>query len=97
MRGKLRLVRIPGEAPGEVVFFQTWGAFSCWVKHEYPAAPWEWILMEGGTAIGFGDAADQESAEALLTEALSAVCPDFSEPTDPAARPGLFRRLWRAL
>jgi len=96
--GKLRLVRIPGEAKGEIVFYQSWGAFSCWVKHEYPEAPWEWILVEGKTPVAFGDCPDQETAELQLTEALEELCPEFAEPTQPTERrPGLIRRLWRAL
>ncbi len=99
MSGQLRLVRIPGEARGELVLYQSWGAFSCWVKHEYAAAPWEWILVEGNTPVAFGDCPDQEAAEAQLTEALQDLCPEFAEPTHPihTQRPGLLTRLWRAL
>lgn len=91
---KLALHRIPGEAKGELVMFQSWGTFTFWVKHEYPAAPWEWILIEEGRPVVFGDAPDQETAEQHLMEAVRQYCPDFEAPSP---KPPLLVRLWRAL
>jgi hypothetical protein len=93
----LYLVRVPGEAPQEIVFYRACGDFSLWVKHEYPAAPcWEWILVQGKDPIAFGDEPTQAAAEAALREAVAEFVPEYQvRPADQQNPPGLLRRLWR--
>jgi hypothetical protein len=106
---RLALFRVPGESPGEVVLYRGWRTFSFWVKHEYgataatateaarPAAPWEWIIVDGRVPIAFGDEPTQAAAELALCTAVAEICPTFEGDAAPEHSPGLLRRLWRAI
>jgi hypothetical protein len=69
----LYLERVPGESRGEVVFRRDYRGFTLWVKHEYEAGPWEWLIFQGKDAIAFGDAVTQKDAEGQLAAAAAEI------------------------
>ncbi len=92
----MNLERIPGEGPGEQVYYGRRGAFTVYVKQEYSGGVWDWTIVEDkDDPIAFGDANSREDATDQMLEVLDTRCPPG--PDEAPARGGLVGLLGRLL
>jgi hypothetical protein len=89
---KLELAPMPGEGPGEQVWGGARDGYAYQLKHEYPAATWDWtIVTGGGQPVDFGVCADRAAAELELEAAMLRVAPP--PPPPPGGLAGMVGRL----
>ncbi|HXJ24508.1 MAG TPA: hypothetical protein VNH17_02355, partial [Streptosporangiaceae bacterium] len=83
--------QVRGEHPEEIVYTASWRTFTIWLKHEYAAAPWEWIIVDGRYPVDFGDERTEDEAANRLEMAVIELIPDYGK------RPGGLRGFLRSL
>lgn len=76
----LGLLPMRGEARNEVVYVGRYGPWSFWIKHEYPAAPWEWVILNGSYPMDVGTEPSEEEAASRLELSIRELCPAFFDP-----------------
>lgn len=87
---KPALVRIRGETPTEEVWSGSREGYVYFLKHEYPAASWDWAILLGSEPAAFGDAPDRDAALVALGLALDRLAPP---PPPPGGFAGMVGRL----
>jgi hypothetical protein len=88
---KLALASMPGEGAGELVGGGTREGYSYQLKHEYPAASWDWTIVYDDRPVDFGVCADRAAAEAELEAAMLRLAPP--PPPPPGGLAGMVGRL----